>query len=119
MAGQVSPGGMRKATVAPQLEQYFMIADVRFSAILARFRPRAAGAAKESGWRAVQRASGQHCFGMGHSDDSEEGMPQPIDMKRYAQLKAAGDLPSPRGVALAIIRLTQSPAMCRSPSSDA
>ena len=36
-------------------------------------------------------------------------MPQPIDMKRYAQLKAAGDLPSPRGVALAIIRLTQSP----------
>ena len=36
-------------------------------------------------------------------------MPQPIDMKRYSQLKAAGDLPSPRGVALAIIRLTQSP----------
>lgn len=36
-------------------------------------------------------------------------MPQPIDMKRYAQLKAAGDLPSPRGVALAIIRLTQAP----------
>lgn len=35
-------------------------------------------------------------------------MPQPIDMRRYAQLKAAGDLPSPRGVALAIIRLTQS-----------
>lgn len=37
-----------------------------------------------------------------------EGMPQPIDMRRYAQLKAAGELPSPRGVALAIIRLTQS-----------
>lgn len=36
-------------------------------------------------------------------------MPQPIDMKRYAQLKAAGDLPSPRGVALAIIQLTQTP----------
>ena len=36
-------------------------------------------------------------------------MPQAIDMKRYAQLKAAGDLPSPRGVALAIIRLTQAP----------
>jgi len=35
-------------------------------------------------------------------------MPQPIDMKRFAQLKNAGDLPSPRGVALAIIRLTQS-----------
>lgn len=35
-------------------------------------------------------------------------MPQPIDMRRYAQLKAAGELPSPRGVALAIIRLTQS-----------
>ena len=35
-------------------------------------------------------------------------MSQPIDMRRYAQLKAAGDLPSPRGVALAIIRLTQS-----------
>lgn len=35
-------------------------------------------------------------------------MPQPIDMRRYAQIKAAGDLPSPRGVALAIIRLTQS-----------
>ena len=35
-------------------------------------------------------------------------MPQPIDMRRYTQLKAAGELPSPRGVALAIIRLTQS-----------
>ena len=34
-------------------------------------------------------------------------MPQPIDMKRYAQLKTAGELPSPRGVAIAIIRLTQ------------
>ena len=29
-------------------------------------------------------------------------------MKRYAQLKTAGELPSPRGVAIAIIRLTQS-----------
>ena len=36
-------------------------------------------------------------------------MPQPIDMKRFEQLKAAGDLPSPRGVAIAIIRLAQSP----------
>ena len=35
-------------------------------------------------------------------------MPQPIDMKRFEQLKAAGDLPSPRGVAIAIIRLAQS-----------
>ncbi|HAY11110.1 MAG TPA: diguanylate cyclase response regulator, partial [Thauera sp.] len=35
-------------------------------------------------------------------------MVQPIDMKRFAQLKAAGELPSPRGVAIAIIRLTQS-----------
>ncbi|ENO87506.1 sensor domain-containing diguanylate cyclase [Thauera linaloolentis] len=35
-------------------------------------------------------------------------MQQPIDMKRFEQLKAAGDLPSPRGVAIAIIRLTQS-----------
>ncbi|MDX9885707.1 diguanylate cyclase [Thauera sp.] len=34
-------------------------------------------------------------------------MPGPIDMKRYTQLKAAGELPSPRGVAIAIIRLTQ------------
>lgn len=36
-------------------------------------------------------------------------MLQPIDMKRFEQIKAAGDLPSPRGVAIAIIRLTQSP----------
>ena len=36
-------------------------------------------------------------------------MQQPIDMKRFEQIKAAGDLPSPRGVAIAIIRLTQSP----------
>jgi hypothetical protein len=36
---------MRKATAAPQLEQYFMMAGVRFSAILARFRLRACGAA--------------------------------------------------------------------------
>lgn len=35
-------------------------------------------------------------------------MPRPIDMKRFTQLKTAGDLPSPRGVAIAIIRLTQS-----------
>lgn len=30
-----------------------------------------------------------------------------IEMNRFAQLKATGDLPSPRGVALAIIRMTQ------------
>ena len=36
-------------------------------------------------------------------------MPQPIDMKRFEQLKAASELPSPRGVAIAIIRLAQSP----------
>lgn len=35
-------------------------------------------------------------------------MPPPIDIKRFEQLKAVGDLPSPRGVAIAIIRLTQS-----------
>ncbi|PKO57831.1 MAG: diguanylate cyclase response regulator [Betaproteobacteria bacterium HGW-Betaproteobacteria-13] len=35
-------------------------------------------------------------------------MPPSIDMNRFAQLKATGDLPSPRGVALAIIRMTQS-----------
>ena len=34
-------------------------------------------------------------------------MPPSIDLNRFAQLKATGDLPSPRGVALAIIRLTQ------------
>lgn len=34
-------------------------------------------------------------------------MPPPIDMHRFEQLKASGELPSPRGVALAIIRLTQ------------
>lgn len=34
-------------------------------------------------------------------------MPPPIDFNRFAQLKATGDLPSPRGVALAIIRMTQ------------
>lgn len=34
-------------------------------------------------------------------------MPPPIDMSRFAQLKATGELPSPRGVALAIIRMTQ------------
>ncbi len=37
-----------------------------------------------------------------------ENMPPSIDMNRFAQLKATGDLPSPRGVALAIIRMTQS-----------
>ena len=31
-----------------------------------------------------------------------------IDIKRFEQLKGSGELPSPRGVALAIIRLTQS-----------
>ena len=35
-------------------------------------------------------------------------MPQPIDMKRFEQLKAVGELPSPRGAAIAIIRLAQS-----------
>lgn len=35
-------------------------------------------------------------------------MPKSIDMKRFEQLKTAGELPSPRGVALAIMRLTQS-----------
>lgn len=31
----------------------------------------------------------------------------PIDMSRLEQLKASGDLPSPKGVALAVMRLTQ------------
>lgn len=35
-------------------------------------------------------------------------MPKSIDMKRFEQLKTTGELPSPRGVALAIIRLTRS-----------
>ncbi|MBN8442695.1 MAG: diguanylate cyclase [Thauera sp.] len=35
-------------------------------------------------------------------------MPKSIDIKRYEQLKGSGELPSPRGVALAIIRMTQS-----------
>lgn len=35
-------------------------------------------------------------------------MPRTIDIKRFEQLKGSGELPSPRGVALAIIRLTQS-----------
>lgn len=35
-------------------------------------------------------------------------MPKKIDISRFAQLKGTGELPSPRGVALAIIRLTQS-----------
>ncbi|THF60963.1 diguanylate cyclase [Pseudothauera rhizosphaerae] len=34
-------------------------------------------------------------------------MPHAFDSSRYEKLKASGDLPSPRGVALAIIRLTQ------------
>lgn len=36
-------------------------------------------------------------------------MRNPIDMSRFEQLKASGDLPSPRGVALAIIRMAQEP----------
>ncbi len=35
-------------------------------------------------------------------------MTKKIDIRRFAQLKGTGELPSPRGVALAIIRLTQS-----------
>ena len=34
-------------------------------------------------------------------------MPTPIDLNRFAQIKATGHLPSPRGVALAIMRITQ------------
>jgi two-component system, cell cycle response regulator len=34
-------------------------------------------------------------------------MTSPIDLNNYEQLKAAGDLPSPKGAALAIIRQTQ------------
>ncbi|MDR1063984.1 MAG: diguanylate cyclase [Azoarcus sp.] len=34
-------------------------------------------------------------------------MPSPIDLNRFAQIKATGHLPSPRGVALAVMRMTQ------------
>lgn len=34
-------------------------------------------------------------------------MSPPIELNRFAQLKATGELPSPRGVALAVIRMTQ------------
>ncbi len=34
-------------------------------------------------------------------------MTPPLDQNKYEQLRASGELPSPRGVALAIIRLTQ------------
>ncbi|MDR2092356.1 MAG: diguanylate cyclase [Azoarcus sp.] len=34
-------------------------------------------------------------------------MSSPIDLKRFAQIKATGHLPSPRGVALAVMRMAQ------------
>ncbi|MDR3213809.1 MAG: HDOD domain-containing protein, partial [Azoarcus sp.] len=34
-------------------------------------------------------------------------MPSQIDLNRFAQIKATGHLPSPRGVALAVMRMTQ------------
>lgn len=34
-------------------------------------------------------------------------MAPPIDVSRFEQLKASGDLPSPKGVALAVMRMTQ------------
>ncbi|MDR0565256.1 MAG: diguanylate cyclase [Azoarcus sp.] len=34
-------------------------------------------------------------------------MPTPIDLNRFAQIKATGHLPSPRGVALEILRMSQ------------
>jgi diguanylate cyclase (GGDEF)-like protein len=36
-------------------------------------------------------------------------MAPPIDISKFEQIKASGDLPSPRGAALAIIRMTQQP----------
>ena len=38
-------------------------------------------------------------------------MPTPIDLNRFAQIKATGHLPSPRGVALAIMRMTHDEAI--------
>lgn len=39
--------------------------------------------------------------------DSHTDMAPPIDVSRFEQLKASGDLPSPKGVALAVMRMTQ------------
>lgn len=36
-------------------------------------------------------------------------MSPPIDMTRFEQIRASGDLPSPKGIALAVIRLTRQP----------
>jgi diguanylate cyclase (GGDEF)-like protein len=38
-------------------------------------------------------------------------MPTPIDLHRFTQIKATGHLPSPRGVALAIMRMAQDEAV--------
>lgn len=60
-------------------------------------------------WYGTQRQTGGALAGLrSRTIQTGECMVQPIDMKRFAQLKAAGELPSPRGVAIAIIRLTQS-----------